>query len=77
MVFTDLFYVDTTTQFGIFVVLVIIALATFLFFKRSFIFSALLCWLCGFIFYESGLGFILGTIPVFIGIMIIVGGRGS
>lgn len=71
---TDPFFLDLSVWSGIIILLLIIALAVFMFFKRSFNTSGVLSWFIGILLLYNGISFLIAGIPLFIGTLLVVGG---
>jgi len=68
------FLLDLFNWTGIFVMFMLSALSTFLFFRKSFFSSGILAWLIGLLLMYNGISWLIAGIPFFIGFMLIFGG---
>lgn len=71
---TNPFLLDLSVWSGIIILLLIVTLATFLFFKRNMFASGVLCWFTGVLLMYNGINWLISGIPFFIGFLLIFGG---
>lgn len=74
MALTDIFALSLASWDGIFIMFCLIALAVFLFFRRSFNMSGVVCFLIGFLLLNGDYSILIAGIPFFIGTLMIIGG---
>lgn len=74
MVVADPFFLDLSVWSGIFILFCLIALAVFMFFRRSFTSTGLLCIFIGFLLLYNDINFLIAGISFFIGFLMIFGG---
>lgn len=72
---TDLFFLDLSVWSGIIILLLLVTLATFLFFKKSTSASGILSWFIGILLMYNGINWLIACIPLFIGTLLIVGSK--
>lgn len=74
MVVANPFYLDLSEDIGLFILTCLIALSTFLFYRRSYSASGLLSFFVGFLLLYNEINFLIALIPMFIGLLLVVGG---